>query len=90
MSLVGIMVLKVGLHSINGSLMWVLVIQVFRDEYRAREMVSAVDLLWCTVNCSGSGLSGRLELMWPLTSLLKHFMMVDVRATGLESLRHVN
>lgn len=36
------------------------------------EMVSAMDLLQRCVNCRGSRLSGRLQLMCAITILLKH------------------
>ncbi|XP_051865925.1 perforin-1-like [Pristis pectinata] len=58
-----------------------------RDERRTRETASTTDLFRWEVNCSGSRSSGGLELMRAVTSLSKHFTMVDVRATGRSSLR---
>merc|ERR1712035_163550 len=40
-------------------------------------------------NWNGSNDGGRMEMMWSLTTLSKHFMMVEVSATGRKSLRHV-
>ncbi len=40
-------------------------------------------------NCSGSSEAGSTEQMCSLTSFSKHLLKMGVRATGLQSLKHV-
>ena len=53
-----------------------------RAVWSAIEIASSVDLLGQYANWSGSRVSGRVEVIWSLTSLSKHFMMTEVSATG--------
>src|SRR4029434_11276207 len=52
-----------------------------------RAMALSVDLLDRYANCIGSRVGDSEEQMKDLTSLSKHFMMVEVSATGRKSLR---
>ncbi len=40
-------------------------------------------------NCSGSSEAGSTEQMFSLTSFSKHLLKMGVRATGLQSFKHV-
>ena len=56
--------------------------------WRAIEIASSMHLLGQYANWSGSRVSGIVELMCAITSLSKHFMITEVRATGQQSLCH--
>ena len=47
-----------------------------------RAMASSVDLFSLYANCRGSSESGREEVMNDLTNRSKHFMTMEVSATG--------
>ena len=74
------MVLKAEVYSMKGNLFsrW------DRAMCSAMAIASSVDLLGRYANCSGSRVSGKVEMeeIWSLTSLSKHFMMTEVKAMG--------
>ncbi len=56
---------------------------------RAKAMASSVERLLRYANCSGSSEAGSTEQMCSLTSFSKHLLKMGVRATGLQSFKHV-
>lgn len=62
-------------------------LQVYQAQMKM-EMTSSVERLGLYANWNGLNDGGSIETMWSLTTLLKHFMIVDVSATEQKSLRH--
>ncbi len=56
---------------------------------RVKAIASSVERLLQYANCSGSSEAGSTEQMCSLTSFSKHLLKMGVRATGLESFKHV-
>ncbi len=56
---------------------------------RVKAMASSVERLLRYANCSGSSEAGSTEQMCSLTSFSKHLLKMGVRATGLQSFKHV-
>ncbi len=56
---------------------------------RVKAIASSVERLLRYANCSGSSEAGSTEQMCSLTSFSKHLMKMGVRATGLQSFKHV-
>ncbi len=56
---------------------------------RAKAISSSVERLLRYANSSGSSEAGSTEQMCSLTSFSKHLLNVGVRATGLQSFKHV-
>ncbi len=56
---------------------------------RVKVIASPVEQLLRYSNCSGSSEAGSTEQMCSLTSFLKHLLKMGVRATGLQSFKHV-
>ncbi len=50
---------------------------------------SSVERFLRYANCSGSSEAGSTEQMWSLMSFSKHLLKMGVRATGLQSFKHV-
>ncbi len=65
----------------------VLIFQV--GESRVKAIASSVERLLRYANCSGSSEAGSTEQMCSLTSFSKHLLKMGVRATGLQSFKHV-
>lgn len=51
--------------------------------WRKRAIALSVDLSGWYANCNRSSVVGSVEVMNVLVSLLKHFIITDLRATGL-------
>ncbi len=56
---------------------------------RVKVIASSVERLLRYPNCSGSTEAGSTEHMWSLMSFSKHLLKMGVRATGLQSFKHV-
>ncbi len=56
---------------------------------RVKAIASSVEQLLRYANCSGSSEAGSTEQMCSLTSFSKHLLKMGVRATGLQSFKHV-
>ncbi len=56
---------------------------------RVKAIASSVERLLRYTNCSGSSESGSTEQMCSLTSFSKHLLKMGVRATGLQSFKHI-
>ncbi len=56
---------------------------------RVKAIASSVERLLRYANCSGSSEAGSTEQMCSLTSFSKHLLKMGVRATGLQSFKHV-
>ncbi len=56
---------------------------------RVKAIASSVEWFLRYANCSGSSEAGSTEQMWSLMSFSKHLLKMGVRATGLQSLKHV-
>ncbi len=56
---------------------------------RVKAIASSVERLLQYANCSGSSEAGSTEQMCSLTSFSKHLLKMGVRATGLQSFKHV-
>ncbi len=56
---------------------------------RVKAIASSVERLLPYANCSGSSEAGSTEQMCSLTSFSKHLLKMGVRATGLQSFKHV-
>ncbi len=56
---------------------------------RVKAIASSVERLLRYANCSGSSEAGSTEQMRSLTSFSKHLLKMGVRATGLQSFKHV-
>ncbi len=56
---------------------------------RVKVIASSVERLLRYANCSGSSEAGSTEQMCSLTSFSKHLLKMGVRATGLQSFKHV-
>ncbi len=56
---------------------------------RVKAIASSVERLLLYANCSGSSEAGSTEQMCSLTSFSKHLLKMGVRATGLQSFKHV-
>ncbi len=56
---------------------------------RVKAIASSVERLLRYANCSGSSEAGSREQMCSLTSFSKHLLKMGVRATGLQSFKHV-
>ncbi len=56
---------------------------------RVKAIASSVERLLRYANCSGSSEAGSTEQMCCLTSFSKHLLKMGVRATGLQSFKHV-
>ncbi len=56
---------------------------------RVKAIASSVERLLRYSNCSGSSEAGSTEQMCSLTSFSKHLLKMGVRATGLQSFKHV-
>ncbi len=56
---------------------------------RVKAIASSVEWLLRCANCSGSSEAGSTEQMWSLMSFSKHLLKICVRATGLQSFKHV-
>ncbi len=56
---------------------------------RVKAIASSVERFLRYVNCSGSSEAGSTEQMWSLMSFSKHLLKMGVRATGLQSFKHV-
>ncbi len=56
---------------------------------RVKAIASSVERLLRYANCSGSSEAGSTEQMCSLTSFSKHGLKMGVRATGLQSFKHV-
>ncbi len=56
---------------------------------RMKAIASSVERLLRYANCSGSSEAGSTEQMCSLTSFSKHLLKMGVRATGLQSFKHV-
>ncbi len=56
---------------------------------RVKAIASSVERLMRYANCSGSSEAGSTEQMCSLTSFSKHLLKMGVRATGLQSFKHV-
>ncbi len=56
---------------------------------RVKAIASSVERLLRYANCSGSSEAGSTEQMCSLTSLSKHLLKMGIRATGLQSFKHV-
>ncbi len=54
-----------------------------------KAIASSVERLLWYANCSGSSEAGSTEQMCSLTSFSKHLLKMGVRATGLQSFKHV-
>ncbi len=54
-----------------------------------KAIASSVERLLRYANCSGSSEAGSTEQMCSLTSFSKHLLKMGVRATGLQSFKHV-
>ncbi len=54
-----------------------------------KAIASSVERLLRYANCSGSSEAGSTEQMWSLMSFSKHLLKMGVRATGLQSFKHV-
>ncbi len=52
-------------------------------------IASSVEQLRWYANCSGSSEEGSTEQMWSLMSFSKQLLKMVVRATGLQSFKHV-
>ena len=59
----------------------VLLLQVVQLRWRPVEVAYSVERLGSYANWNGSKDGESMEMMRPLTTLSKHFMMVDVSAT---------
>ncbi len=56
---------------------------------RVKAIASSVERFLRYANCSGSSEAGSTEQMWSLMSFSKHLLKMGVRATGLQSFKHV-
>ncbi len=56
---------------------------------RVKAIASSGERLLRYANCSGSIEAGSTEQMYSLTSFSKHLLKMGVRATGLQSFKHV-
>ncbi len=56
---------------------------------RVKAIASSVERLLRYANCSRSSEAGSTEQMCSLTSFSKHLLKMGVRATGLQSFKHV-
>ncbi len=56
---------------------------------RVKAIALSVEWLLRYANCSGSSEAGSTEQMCSLTSFSKHLLKMGVRATGLQSFKHV-
>ncbi len=56
---------------------------------RVKAIASSVERLLRYANCSGSSEAGSTEQMWSLMSFSKHLLKMGVKATGLQSFKHV-
>ncbi len=56
---------------------------------RVKALASSVERLLRYAICSGSSEAGSTEQMCSLTSFSKHLLKMGVRATGLQSFKHV-
>ncbi len=56
---------------------------------RVKAIASSVEWLLWYANFSGSSEAGSIEQMCSLTSFSKHLLKMGVRATGLQSFKHV-
>ncbi len=56
---------------------------------RVKVIASSVERLLRYANCSGSSEAGSTEQMWSLISFSKLLLKMGVRATGLQSFKHV-
>ncbi len=56
---------------------------------RVKAIASSVERLLRYANCSGSSEAGSTKQMCSLTSFSKHLLKMGVRATGLQSFKHV-
>ncbi len=54
-----------------------------------KAIASSVERFLRYANCSGSSEAGSTEQMWSLMSFSKHLLKMGVRATGLQSFKHV-
>ncbi len=57
---------------------------------RVKAIASSVERLLRYANCSGSSEAGSTEQMCSLTSFSKHLLKMGVRATGLQSFKHIH
>ncbi len=57
---------------------------------RVKAIASSVERLLRYANCSGSSEAGSTEQMQSLMSFSKHLLKMGVRATGLQSFKHLN
>ena len=88
--IVGMMVLNAELQSMNSILIQVFVLSGWsKAVWRAIEIVSAIDLLRRQANCNGFRSLLNQEFRLVITNISKHFITVNVNATGRQSLRQL-
>ena len=58
-----------------------------RLRWKDEEMASSVERFGWYANWNGSSDGGSLEVIWFFTTLSKHFIMMEVSATGQRSVR---